>query len=204
MTAPRRENPLPGRSDAILDAAERLMAKKGYAAVTYRNVAAEAGLTAGLVQYYFPRLDHLLLTMVERRGRQNLDRLLDELAARPDQPLRVVWELSGDEQSAVLQVEFMALANHRKGLQVGIREVTEQLRSAQLAALQARWDDYGLEASGLTPGILVFLLHTVPKMLLLEESVGMTAAHEDLLKLVERSLHDLEPAPTPRTRSKRS
>ena len=47
----------------------------------------------------------------------------------------------------------------------------------------------------------MFLLHTVPKMLLLEESVGMTATHEDLLKLVERSLQDLEPAPTSRSPS---
>ena len=40
--------------DLLLDCVERLMLDTGYAGVSYRAVAAKAGVTAGLVQYYFP------------------------------------------------------------------------------------------------------------------------------------------------------
>ena len=40
--------------DPLLDCVERLMIEPGYAGVTYRAVSAKAGVTSGLVQYYFP------------------------------------------------------------------------------------------------------------------------------------------------------
>lgn len=43
------------------------MLHKGYAAVTYRALAAEAGVTPALVQYYFPALDDLLVATIRRR-----------------------------------------------------------------------------------------------------------------------------------------
>ena len=54
--------------DALPDAVERLMLRDGYAAVTYRAVAAEAGVTSGLVQYYFPALDQVFLAAIRRRS----------------------------------------------------------------------------------------------------------------------------------------
>jgi AcrR family transcriptional regulator len=193
MATSKRTKATTSRRDELLEGAERLMVERGYASVTYRNVAAMVGVTGGLVQYYFPTLDDLLVAMIDRRAQQNVERLLAALASRPDQPLRVVWELSADEQSAALTIEFMALANHRKSLQSRILAVIKQLRATQMAALQARWDDYGLSDSGVSPGALLFLLHNIPKMLLLEESVGLTAAHQEVLDLVARHLDEVEP-----------
>src|SRR5262249_7375273 len=56
------------KRDELLDAVERLMVREGYAAVTYRAVAAKAGVTAGLVQYYFPTLDDLFTAAIRRRS----------------------------------------------------------------------------------------------------------------------------------------
>src|SRR6476660_351736 len=115
MAAPRRIGAETSKTRALLlDRAEELMLEEGYAAVTYRVLAARAGVTGGLVQYYFPTLDDLFLALLERRSESSLERLQSTLETRPDETLRIVWEFSADETSAALLIEFMALANHRK------------------------------------------------------------------------------------------
>ena len=114
------------------------MATKGYAAVTYRGVAAEAGVTSGLIQYYFPTLDDLFIAAIRRRSVQNLERLTAALDARPDEPLRVLWEYSQEESTATLTTEFLALGNHRKSIASEIAGVSEQVRQLQVDAVARR------------------------------------------------------------------
>lgn len=181
----------------VLDAAERVMLQDGYAAVTYRSLAEGAGVTPGLVQYYFPTLDDMFLALLRRRSEQNHERLLAELERRVDEPLRIIWEFSSDETSAALLTEFMALANHRKVIQAAILEVTQWTREVQLQVLRARWEHYRDSSGGLSPEALLFLLHMIPKMVQLEESFGMSTAHEEILQAVEGRLNHVEPRPEP-------
>src|SRR2546430_1224878 len=51
---------------ALLDAAERLLVTVGYAGITTRILAKEAGLNHGLVHYYFGSMENLLLRTLER------------------------------------------------------------------------------------------------------------------------------------------
>ncbi len=193
MASPRRVGSDTSKTHAaILDSAEQLMLDRGYAAVTYRNVAAKAGVYAGLVSYYFPTLDELFLALLRRRSERNLERLVESLDKDPDVPLRVVWEFNTDETSAALMMEFLALANHRKSIKAEIAEVTRRARKLQLDALTLRWPQYELPDK-LTPGTLLFLMATVPKMMLLEESVGISASHDDTLRLVKHYLDVVEP-----------
>lgn len=60
------------------------MMDKGYAGVTYRAVAARAGVTPGLVQYYFPKLDDVFVAAIRRRSEQNL--ALEEAAGTACRP----------------------------------------------------------------------------------------------------------------------
>ena len=53
-------------TSALLDAAERLLIETGYAGLTTRGVAAEAGVNHGLVHYYFGSMEELLLQVLER------------------------------------------------------------------------------------------------------------------------------------------
>jgi TetR/AcrR family transcriptional regulator, transcriptional repressor for nem operon len=168
------------------------MLDDGYAAVTYRSLAERAGVTPGLVQYYFPTLDDMFLALLRRRADQTHERLLAELEVRLDQPLRITWEHSSDETTAALLTEFMALANHRKVVRTAILEVIERTRQAQLEVLKARWDEYRDDSGGLSPDALLFLLHNIPKMIQLEEAVGLTTAHEEVLRFVQRRLDRVE------------
>ena len=46
--------------EALLDAAERLLVDVGYAGITTRRLAGEAGVNHGLVHYYFGSVEQLL------------------------------------------------------------------------------------------------------------------------------------------------
>jgi len=69
-------------SAKILDAAERLFAKRGYYGVTVREIAKAAGVDVALVNYYFGKKRALLETVFMRRA-EELNRLrLDALEAK--------------------------------------------------------------------------------------------------------------------------
>jgi TetR/AcrR family transcriptional regulator, transcriptional repressor for nem operon len=183
--------------DVLLDCVERLMAEQGYAAVTYRAVAAKAGVTGGLVQYYFPTLDDVFVAAIRRRSGQNVERLTQALRERPDQPLRVLWEYSRDESTAALTTEFLALGNHRKSIRSEIAEVTEEVRRIQLDALNDALDKAERESllgpGDLSPGALLFLVTGIPKLIRLEKGVGASTAHAEVVDAFERYLDSVEP-----------
>ena len=74
------------RRRAIADALWRVVAREGFEAVSLRHVAAEAGVSMGMVQHYFHTKEQMLLfaldTMEERAGA----RFAAELARLPDPP----------------------------------------------------------------------------------------------------------------------
>lgn len=55
------------RREQIIDAAMRVFAQKGFARATNKDIAKEAGITAGLIYHYFASKEDLLTTVVETR-----------------------------------------------------------------------------------------------------------------------------------------
>src|SRR5262245_44778807 len=106
MTTPRRVGAQTSKTRArLLSQAERLMVEKGYAAVTYRALAARAGVTPGLVQYYFRTLDDLILALVQRRTEETVGILVEALES--GEPLRALWEYSNNQTASAVIVELM-------------------------------------------------------------------------------------------------
>lgn len=167
------------------------MLEQGYAAVTYRSVATRAGVTPGLVQYYFPVLDELFITVL----RSGTDRVVDHLARalQAQQPLRALWNYANSREGTALLLEFMALANHRTPIARVIGEGGERVRQTQLVALAKVWDRYGISDDSVTPAALLFLMSGIPRMIHLEEAFGTFTGHADAIALVERFLDRVEP-----------
>jgi TetR/AcrR family transcriptional regulator len=76
----------------LLDAAERLLFEVGYAGVTTRRVAQEAGVKHGLVHYYFGSMEELLTQTLERLANRLAERL-EEHYANPDLPFAEKWRI---------------------------------------------------------------------------------------------------------------
>jgi AcrR family transcriptional regulator len=194
MPSPRRVGAATSKTrHALLDNVERLMLEEGYAAVTYRALAAKAGVTPALVQYYFPTLDDLFLATIRRRSEQNLQRLTEALRTHVGEPLRALWEYSQDESTAALTTELLALGNHRKSIRAEIARVTEQVRRVQLDALRTAWGDHPPGDGDLSPAALLFLTTGIPRLIRLERGVGVSTAHAEVVEAFERYLDAVEP-----------
>jgi TetR/AcrR family transcriptional regulator, transcriptional repressor for nem operon len=179
--------------EALLDCVEKTMLEEGYAGVTYRALAAKASVTASLVQYYFPTLDEIFLAAINRYADRNLEILAQVLQTRSEDPLRALWEYSGDEATGVLMTEFTALGNHRKAIRAHIAEVTERVRALQLEALAAKYGQGAQLEGNLSLGAALLLITGLPKLLNLEKSIGVQTAHAEVRDAFERLLDVVEP-----------
>jgi AcrR family transcriptional regulator len=178
---------------ALLDAAQALMLQEGYAAVSSRRVAAKAGLKPQLVHYYFRTMDDLFLALVRRGAEQNLER--HARALESPQPLRALWEFSSDPAGATLTMEFSALANHRKAIRAELAAYAEQFRKLEAVALSTALAQGDVDTNDLSPEALAVLMTSISRIMVLEETLGMTTGHAEMRALVERFLTSYEGPP---------
>jgi AcrR family transcriptional regulator len=181
---------------ALLDAARRLMLEEGYASVTARRVAAEAGLKPQLVHYYFASMDDLFLSVVRRSAARSIEQV--EQALTSPQPLRALWSLTSDPTGTAMTTELMALANHRKAIRAELADAAERFRTAQLDAVRGALERYGVDTDQLPVEAVLVLIAGLARVIVMEDSFGMTVGHAETLALVERYLTQLEgPLHTP-------
>jgi AcrR family transcriptional regulator len=166
----------------LLDTAEKLILDEGYAAVSTRRVALEAGVKPPLVHYYFRTTEDLLLAVYDRAAERAHQRALGALAA-PD-PLEAFWNLSKESAHSGLGTELYALANHRKLIRSEVAQTGIANRTAEAEAL-ARVLEGEIDASVATPMALLVLLSGVSRVLVMEEAIGITAGHDEVRTLME-------------------
>ena len=174
----------------LLDAAEHLLLEEGYAAVTSRRVAAQAGLKPQLVHYYFRTMDDLFLEVFRRGADANLAAFEQAIAA--DGSLRNLWKLNADARAAAFTIEFVALGNHRKEIRAEIARYAERFRAAQMEAVTAALAGLGIPKSELPPAVALLLMTGVSQVLALEEALGVSAGHETTRKFVAKTISSLE------------
>ncbi|KSZ56785.1 TetR family transcriptional regulator [Rhodococcus pyridinivorans KG-16] len=191
MTSSRRiGSPDAKNRTVLLDAAEQLMLEKGYAAVTSRRVAERAGLKPQLVHYYFRTMDDLFLEMFRRRAEEGLA-VQAEVAKSPN-PLRALWEFSTDPAAVAVTMEFIAMARHRDALRFEIARYSELFRVGQRDAARAALARSGYDLARIPPVVLSVLMTSISRVLVMEESLGLTAGHAETYELVEWCLSMLE------------
>ncbi|MBB3602668.1 AcrR family transcriptional regulator [Mycolicibacterium sp. BK556] len=187
--------------DTLLDCVETMMLEEGYASVTYRALAAKAGVTPSLVQYYFPTLDDIFIAAIRRYSERGIVHLTELMEQRTDDPLRAVWEYSWDEATGAMITEFMALGNHRKSIRTEIAAVTENVRKLQLDALVAKFGKNAKPIGDLSLPALQLLMSGLPKFLNLEAGIGVRSAHAEVTEAFERYIDSVEPPAKPKRKS---
>jgi AcrR family transcriptional regulator len=74
------------RAQQIVDAASRVMCRKGYGGTTMKDIAAEAGITPGLIHYYFDSKEDLLLAVARSLCEHMRGDAEEAFAAAGEQP----------------------------------------------------------------------------------------------------------------------
>ena len=177
----------PEKRRRLLDAAERIMVRDGYAAVTSRRVEAEAGLK---LHYHYGTLDDLFIAVVRRRGESNVARLADALAA-PD-PLRAWWRLASDRRGNTLLVELTAAANHRPALQAEVAGFAREVRRMQIEALDSILADYGIDRDLFPPALVAAAFQGLAFVMAHDQVAGFDTAQDEATAAVARLLDHLE------------
>jgi TetR/AcrR family transcriptional repressor of bet genes len=102
------------RRREITDAVIRITLKGGLTAATFREVAAEAGVSVRLVQYYFGSKDELLLATQRHVAERSVERLNAWIAATDGSPKAWLRAFMGsfiptDDDSRVAMLMYVAL-----------------------------------------------------------------------------------------------
>src|SRR6266498_3361578 len=156
---------------ALLDATEQVLRSEGYAAVSSRRIAEEAGLKQQLVYYYFHTMDDLLLATFRRRTERALERLKATLES--EHPLRALWEMHSELSVAGLSAEFMALANHHEGIRAEVVRYMEESRALEAEALSRLSSASAMGGTHLTPTALSLAISSITQTLAREHETGV-------------------------------
>jgi AcrR family transcriptional regulator len=177
----------PEKRRKLLDAAELVMLRDGYAAVTSRRLEAETGLK---VHYHFGSVDELFIAVVRRRGEANLALMADALAS--PEPLRAWWRLASDRRGSRLLVEITAAANHRTAIQVEVAAFARESRRLQLHALDRLLVEYGIDGDMYPPSLVAPTIQGLAFAMAYDQAAGFDTAQIEASAAMERLLDRLE------------
>jgi TetR/AcrR family transcriptional regulator len=177
--------PRPKPEEALLDAAERLLVEVGYAGITTRRLAAEAGVNHGLVHYYYGSLENLLVQVLERFTARMIERQRAMYAA--EMPFIEKWRtamryLVADSDYQKVWWELQALAWNRPELREHVAHVDDEWRAVLTEAFAEPHQRYGLE---LPLDALVSLVITFNAGVILQRLAGITTGHQELLDWID-------------------
>lgn len=197
------------RRAQITDALIRLAGREGLHAVTMRSVAAEAGVSLRLVQYYFETKAQLMHAALQRLEQQSHERWAERLAELPSPPpprafveAFLVEALPTDEQSRTFHLVWtsyavLAMADPELAEQPFVegpnrleRQLTEMLEQAQADGELASDRDASSEAAR-----LLTINHGLGTSVLVgqrtaEEAMAVLCYHLDRLFRGQRSVED--------------
>ena len=180
----------------FLDAAERLLVQVGYAGITTRALAAEAGLNHGLVHYYFGSIEEVLLRVLNRFTERLIARQRAMYSA--DVPFiekwRTAWRFQEEDLAAgypKIWFELQALAWNRPDLRERIVAVEAEWRGVLREAVARAIREYGKEdelpVEAVTAMTVTFVLGYM-----LERLSGIREGHEPLLAWIDGWIESLE------------
>ena len=172
---------------ALLDAAERLLVDVGYARITTRRLAEEAGVNHGLVHYYFGSIENVLVRTLERFTERLTQRQRELYAA--DVPFVEKWRtamhyLMGEDVTyEKVWLELQALTWNRPELREPLAHVNAEWRAVLTDAFEHARREYAIDVP---LEALVSLTMTFNQGIMLERLSGIDAGHRELLEWIER------------------
>jgi AcrR family transcriptional regulator len=177
--------PTSAPEEALLDAAERLLVDVGYAGISTRRLAAEAGVNHGLVHYYFGSLEQLLVQVLERFTARMIERQRAMYAA--ETPFIEKWRtamryLVSDSDYQKVWWELQALSWNRLDLRERVASVDAEWRAVLRDALAEPRERYRLD---IPLEALVSLVMTFNSGIILERLAGITTGHQELLDWID-------------------
>jgi AcrR family transcriptional regulator len=182
---------------AFLDAAERLLVSVGYANITTRKLAEEAGLNHGLVHYYFGSMQELLVQVLERYTNRLIARQKEMYAAKI--PFIEKWRaamgyLEEDRASGYSKIwyELQAMGWNDPEIRKRVAKVDQAWFGVVTDAMNEAIDEYGLDRRRFPVDAVTTLVSTFNIGMHLRMLSGLNTGHRALLAWIDGWLVQLE------------
>jgi AcrR family transcriptional regulator len=172
--------------EALLDAAERLLVNVGYAGISTRRLADEAGVNHGLVHYYFGSNENLLVRALERFTERLVERQRELYAA--DLPFVEKWRtamrylVSDDLGYQKVWLELQALGWNNEEVRERLAGVDAEWRAVLTDAFAEPHRALGI---AMPLDALVSLVITFNLGVMVERLGGIQAGHDGLLDWID-------------------
>ena len=179
--------------ESLLDAAERLLVEVGYAGITTRRVAEEAGVNHGLVHYYFGSIENLLVRVLERFTARLIERQRAMYAA--DVPFLEKWRTAmryltaEDVRYEKVWLELQALGWNSAEVRERVARVNGEWRAVLTDAFAEARERYGIE---IPLDALVSLVMTFNEGIIVERLSGIETGQRELLEWIDGWLEENE------------
>ena len=187
----RRRLPAEQSRTLILEATERVLMSQGYAALTVRRVATEAGMKTPRVHYHFETTEDLLIAFYRHVGDKYRRDI--EAALASDRPIRALWDINTDSDSGQLVAEMIGLGHHHESIRAELAAHVEEFRTMQAQAFIKALRTHSGAAANCTPDAAIFILTAIASALVTDRGVSITAGHQDTLEFVRSCINKLEP-----------
>lgn len=183
------------RSEEILDAYERCIARHGVDGATLERIAEEAGVKRSLIRHYLGNRDELLAALIDRffaRSDAEVAELLDALPRlrRADALVELLFDPAyADPHSVLVSGALIAEAPQIPGLAKRMRQWIQGFTGAIAEELEAAYPEAGRKACAAVAAGIVGIFFNVESFTMLGEmedfhTASKAAAHR-LVKSLE-------------------
>ncbi|MBV9691843.1 MAG: TetR/AcrR family transcriptional regulator [Ktedonobacteraceae bacterium] len=185
------------RREQIIDAAMRVFSQKGFTRATNKDIAHEAGITAGLIYHYFENKKAVLNAIIEGRSPLRLVRSLSPhvLALPPDRFLRFlvpqVLAIVEEEKFVQLIRVFVSEAIHNPEMGRTIAETLDKVLnfltdyfSSKMMSGELRQGNATLAAQTFLGCVMGFVL----RRQVLRDPTALEYTHEQIAEVIVETL----------------
>jgi AcrR family transcriptional regulator len=173
---------------ALLDAAAKLIAERGYRGTTVDDVVAGGGLSKGTFYWHFKSKEDLLLAVLEERIDRPLHELIERLKTAsaaedvsPEASRLFAQLMEPGRETILLDHEYRALAMRDRKVRSRYTERQRALRDALAAGLDARARQLGAPAFSVPSVDIATAYLNLGSALAVEKLIDAAAVPESLL-----------------------
>ncbi len=180
--------------EKLMHAAEHLICNEGYASVTARKVATEAGLKVQLVYYYFETMDDLILEVIRQHNNDRMKHFVKALAS--PSPLRALWDMNRNKSSALFTTEVLAMGNHKESIRTELATIGDDFRLLQAEAVGQLLEERGVDTTLYPPTAIVAIISALCRAIAQDSALGANSGYAEAAQIVDRLIDDLTQAQT--------
>ena len=182
-----------GKRQAILAAAKRLFAERGFHGTSVQDLANETGLPVGSIYTYFDNKDAVARTVIEEGWEQFFAELEGALAAAssPEEKFSLVVDrfLPALFQDVDLITLILSEVGRVAGLEVKLERISELFRRLveEMSASKGKRFDFPLDQARVA--VVLFFLGSLDTVKLARET-GLEVGTEDVLRFIKLTVEN--------------